>query len=168
MAGGASRRFGSDKAAAQWKGESLLAHCAATLAPQVEGLVVCGRCWGGLDHLADRPAPDLGPLGAINAALHHAAVSGFDAVLSVPVDVHPLPVTLRALLAGAQPAVLDRQTAIGWWPVGLASRLDGHIGGGGRSIESWIAIAGCRRVDDAALALVNVNRPEDLERLIRA
>lgn len=168
MAGGRSRRFGTDKADALWNGATLIARCAAALAPQVDALAICGRSWNALECLSDRPAPGLGPLGAINAALHHAAARGFGAVLAVPVDVHPLPDTLRALLEGDRPAVFDRQTAIGWWPVGLAARLDAHIASGARSIESWVTVAQCRRIDDAALALVNVNRPEDLERLIRA
>ncbi len=166
MAGGASRRFGADKADARWRGETLIAHCVAKLSPQADGLAICGRSWGGLKCLEDRPAPGLGPLGAINAALHHAAAHHFDFVLTVPVDVHPLPDTLRALLGGRQAAALERQTAIAWWPVGLAAQLDTHIAAGGRSLKSWIAATGCRCVDDAALHLVNVNRPEDLETLI--
>ncbi|OYY91859.1 MAG: hypothetical protein B7Y45_01675 [Sphingomonas sp. 28-66-16] len=166
MAGGRSRRFGADKARAQWNGEALIAHSVARLAPQVDALVVCGPSWRGVAALPDRPAPDLGPLAAINAALHHGAAQGFDAVLSVPVDVQPLPDALCTLLAGIGAAVLDGQKAIGWWPVALATRLDGHIAAGGRSLDSWIAVAGCRRIDDTAWGLVNVNRPDDLQRLI--
>jgi molybdopterin-guanine dinucleotide biosynthesis protein A len=88
--------------------------------------------------------------------------------LSVPVDVHLLPGVLRAILCGTQAAVLDTQTAIGWWPVSLASNLNAHIRKGGRSLESWIAITQCRRVSDAAFALVNVNRHGDMLMLMHA
>ncbi|WP_205687929.1 hypothetical protein, partial [Ciceribacter ferrooxidans] len=85
-----------------------------------------------------------------------------------PVDVHPLPTTLRRLLEGAGAAVLDRQTAIGWWPTSLAIRLDTHIATGARSLESWIALTDARRIDDTELGLVNINRPDDLAHLTAA
>ena len=165
MSGGRSTRFGTDKCAATWMGKPLIAHSVAALAPQVDEVVICGRSWNGLLDLEDRPGPGLGPLGAISAAVHHAAAQGFVAVISVPVDVHPLPDGLRALLEGEGAAVLDRQTAIGWWPADVARVLDAHIAAGGRSLESWISATGARRVNDAALGLVNVNRPGDLETL---
>lgn len=168
LAGGRSRRFGTDKAVAQWNGAPLLAHCVAALSPQVDHVVLCGREWEGLERVADRPEPGLGPLGALNAALHYGARHVYDAVLTVPVDVHPLPTTLRRLLEGEDAAVLNRQTAIGWWPTALAARLDAHIAAGGRSLESWIALAGSRRVDDSNLDLVNINRPDDLSQLTMA
>lgn len=45
LAGGRSRRFGTDKAVAQWNGAPLLAHCVAALSPQVDHVVLCGREW---------------------------------------------------------------------------------------------------------------------------
>ena len=165
MAGGRSSRFGADKCAATWTGKPLIAHSVAALRPQVDKVVICGRVWDGLVGLDDRPGPGLGPLGAISAALNYAAAQGFAAVISVPVDVHPLPNGLRDLLEGEGPAVLVRQTAIGWWPADLARPLDAHIAVGDRSLESWISATGARRVNDAALRLVNVNRPEDLDTL---
>ena len=165
MAGGRSRRFGSDKADAGWNGKTLLAHCIAKLAPQVEQLVVCGRIVSGFECLADRPEANIGPLGALCAALHHAARHGFAAVLSVPVDVHPLPDELRVMMIGTEPAVLEEQTAIGWWPAALAGSLDRHISDGARSLESWIIVTRARRLPDAALGMLNINRPGDLEQL---
>ncbi|MBA3896663.1 MAG: NTP transferase domain-containing protein, partial [Sphingomonadaceae bacterium] len=57
LAGGASRRFGSDKALAMRDGRPLIAHVVDALATQVDAVVVCGRDWGGLPSIADRPAP---------------------------------------------------------------------------------------------------------------
>ena len=165
MAGGRSSRFGADKSAAIWKGQPLIAHSVSVLAGQVDGLVICGPLQGGLVCLDDIPGPGLGPLAAINAALHYAVANEYAVVISVPVDVHPLPSQLRDLLGGDGPAVLERQTAIGWWPADLSNRLDAHIASGGRSIASWISATACRRIDDAGLGLFNINRPGDLDKL---
>jgi molybdopterin-guanine dinucleotide biosynthesis protein A len=162
LAGGQSRRFGSDKVVASIGAMTLLEHAIARLAPQVDKLVVCGRAWPDGTSLADRPEPGLGPLGGLNAALHYAAGHGFDAVLSVPVDVFPLPADLRLRLAGENPRTMLHQHAIGFWPARFAPLLDAHLASGQRSMRSWIAVAGATAHDDSALAMRNINRPEDL------
>lgn len=162
LAGGRSRRFGSDKALAAYGGRRLIDHAVATLRAQTEGLVVCGREWPGLVALADRPLADCGPLGGLNAALHHAAASGFDAVLCIPLDVHPLPRDLRARLEGEGARVLAAQHAIGFWPAALAGALDAHLARGHRAIGGWVAHTGAVRVPDAELGLVNINTRDDL------
>ncbi len=168
IAGGASRRFGSDKALAQVEGRSLLDHARAALAPQVDDLVLCGREVAGMRCLPDRPRPGLGPLGGISAALYEAQARGFDAIVTVPVDVFPLPGDLVVRLSGAGPAVLDTQYLIGLWPAALGTHLDAHLDAGHRSLRSWMEATAARRVDDAGLALFNVNRRDDLARAIAA
>lgn len=162
LAGGRSRRFGSDKALAAYGGRRLIDHAVEILRMQTDGLVVCGREWPGLVALADRPASDCGPLGGLNAALHHAAARGFDAVLCIPLDVHPLPGDLRGLLEGEGARVLASQHAIGFWPVELATALDAHLARGHRAIGGWAAHVGAVRVPDAGLGLVNINTRDDL------
>ncbi|AJP74351.1 molybdenum cofactor guanylyltransferase [Sphingomonas hengshuiensis] len=162
LAGGQSRRFGSDKAMARIGDMLLIDHVLQALAPQVDALVLCGRSWGGVDALVDRPAPGLGPLGGLNAALHHAAERGFAGVLSVPVDVFPLPPDLRERLVGETPRTLLRQHALGYWPVALAPLLDAQLAAGARSIRAWIDASGASAHDDAALGLRNINTPGDL------
>ncbi len=76
LGGGRSSRFGSDKALATLDGRALIDRVAAALAPQVDALIVVGRDHPGLTAVADRPAPDLGPLGGIAGALHYAAAHG--------------------------------------------------------------------------------------------
>ena len=98
IAGGQSRRFGSDKALALIAGRPLLAHVIEGLEQQVDEVVVCGRQWPGLTSLPDRPATDQGPLGGICAALHHARDNGFDAVLTAGCDTLPVPGALAELL----------------------------------------------------------------------
>ena len=91
IAGGASSRFGSDKALALLGGQPLIAHAQAALEPLVGAIVVCGRAWGGLPMLADVPVAGLGPLGGIAAALGHARAQGFDHVLTIGCDMPGVP-----------------------------------------------------------------------------
>ncbi|UZK64804.1 molybdenum cofactor guanylyltransferase [Sphingomonas sp. M1-B02] len=163
LAGGRSRRFGSDKALAVVDDAMLIDRVHAALMPQVEARVICGRSWRDWPSLVDRPEPGLGPLGGLNAALHHALDQGMDGVLSVAVDIDPLPADLRVRLAGDRPRTLLRQHALGYWPAALAPALDRHMASGARSIRSWIEACGAELHDDAGLGLRNINRPSDLD-----
>ncbi|WP_338445494.1 molybdenum cofactor guanylyltransferase [Pelagerythrobacter marensis] len=161
LAGGRSRRFGSDKAAATIGGRSLLDRAADALAGQVDAIVVCGRDHAALPALPDVPHPGLGPLGGLAAALLHAREERFANVLCVPVDLHPLPDDLARRLGPNAPAILDGQHAAGFWPTRLADALVDHLASGERSFRSWIAQAGAVRVACDTLP-VNINRPCDL------
>lgn len=163
LAGGRSARFGSDKAAALLDGVPLLDRVAAALRPQVAALVVCGRDRPGIVSLGDRPAPDLGPLGGLCAALAFAAAEGFDWVLSAGCDVLPVPGDLLARLAPG-PAHVEGQPLLGLWPADIASRLDSHLRSSeDRSMRGWARAAGARAVP-LAERLYNLNRREDLDR----
>ncbi len=76
LAGGSSRRFGSDKALAQASGRPLLAHPAELLGRLVDDLFVVARdgsdyAFLGLPVKTDL-RPGLGPLSGLHAALSHA------------------------------------------------------------------------------------------------
>lgn len=160
LAGGESRRFGSNKAAAALDGRMLIDWVRAALAPQVDALVICGP-----DGLGDRPAGRLGPLAGINAALHVARE--FDAVLSVPCDAPRLPVDLRLRLeAVGAPSFIEDAPVIGLWPVALAELLDEHLIGADRSMRGWARRIGARGVQ-LDRPILNVNTPDDLARLAR-
>ena len=162
LAGGRSRRFGSDKAMALLNGRTLLDHAMAALAPHVATVVICGRDGG----LADRPRADLGPLGGLNAALHHAAAQGFAGVLTTGCDMPVYPAELPAALIGPGAAVLEGQQLLGWWPAGLAPELETHLAEeNDRSIRGWLARVDARVVQMPGLVLPNINRPEDLAAL---
>lgn len=166
MAGGQSRRFGSDKAVALLDGKTLLDHVVERLAPQVDAVVVCGRQHLRLASLGDRPGGGLGPLAGLNAALHHARTSGFDAVLSVACDVPALPVSLRTLLGDA-PAYLAELPVIGIWPADLADRLDAHLRDcDDRSLRRWARETGAapRQADHP---IANINTAADLAEITR-
>ncbi|MCI4590329.1 molybdenum cofactor guanylyltransferase [Sphingobium sp. BYY-5] len=161
LAGGRSSRFGSDKALARMAdGRTLLDHAVAGLSPHVAEVVICGREGG----LADRPGPDLGPLGGLNAALHHALRHDFVGVLTTGCDMPFYPADLPAALIGDGAAtILQGQQLLGWWPAALAGELDAHLAEeNSRSIYGWIERVNARVVEVPGLVLPNINRPEDL------
>jgi molybdopterin-guanine dinucleotide biosynthesis protein A len=163
LAGGRSRRFGSDKALAVLRGRPLIDWTAELLAGWTERIVVCGRSGG----LADRPGPDFGPLGGLNAALHFARAEGFDAVLSAPCDTPLLPEdALRRLCESETPAYLEALPVVGLWPCAFADALDLQLAGDDRSMRGWASRIGASpiRLDQP---IANVNTQDDLLRLAR-
>jgi molybdenum cofactor guanylyltransferase len=166
LAGGRSRRFGSDKAVALLDGVALIERVIAALRPQVDALVVCGRAIDEYDCVADRPGPDLGPLGGLNAALYYARTNGFDRVVSVPCDAPFLPADLVTRL-GESPSCVASMPVIGLWPSSLSGTLDRHLAtSDDRSMRRWAAIAVARAIDLGAMD--NVNTPADLDQLASA
>ncbi len=182
IAGGRSSRFGGDKGAARLDGRALIDHVVDALSPQVEALIICGREWPGLLAVADRPVPDLGPLGGLCAALHYAVAHGFDIVLTAGCDTLPVP-DLRTLecdgltldgkgfrspersvgpgRALARPAVVAGQPLFGAWPVALARPLDRHLATAtGRSMHHWITVAGVPQIA-LPTQFYNLNTPAD-------
>jgi molybdopterin-guanine dinucleotide biosynthesis protein A len=160
LAGGASSRFGSDKAMASLHGKPLIEHVIFRLRPQVSDLLVVGRDHPGEVSIPDRPAPGLGPLGGLCAALAHAVAGGYDEVLTSGCDLPELPLDLREAL-GAGPAFVVGQPLLALWPVALAGVLDLHLRSSpDRSLRRWVALTGARGVDLGPIR--NVNRPEEL------
>lgn len=167
LAGGQSRRFGSDKALARFAGSTLLDHALHAVGDQADAVIVCGRVIDGFHCVDDRPRPGLGPLGGLNSALAYALASGFDAVCSIGCDTPMLPNGLvRRLAAYGCPSVVEQLPVVGLWPVTLAARLDRFLAeSDDRSVRTWARICGA-----AALSLdsiiPNINRSEDLEHLV--
>jgi len=152
LAGGRSTRFGSDKALAMLGGVSLLEIC--------DDVLVVGREGG----IPDWPAPEMGPLGGLAAALRHGRDKGFAYVLSAPVDAVGLEGVLQALTPA--PAYVASQPVIGLWPVSAAEVIETILLGTGR--HSLIAFA--RGCGARAVALpcppANINYPADLAALM--
>ncbi|SDA29235.1 molybdenum cofactor guanylyltransferase [Sphingomonas sp. NFR15] len=168
IAGGASSRFGSDKALALLDGQPLIAHALAALRPFTPEVVICGRAWGDLPPLPDRPLPGLGPLGGIAAALHHAQAAGYADVLTIGCDMPRVPPALIADLIARAPAYCSNAPILGCWPADatdtLAARLDGHVAGtksAALSIRRFADAIGATAVP-APAPLFNVNTPGDL------
>lgn len=165
LAGGRSSRFGSDKAEASWRGKSLIAHAADRLRPVTDDLILCGRAYGGLRAIPDLPAADMGPLGGLNAALHHAQAHGFATVLSVGCDTPDIPDALLDQLRGAVgPVYVAGLPVIGHWPAALADDLDAFLAEDRKhSVRAWAERVGAEAIDWPDLA--NVNVPADLAAL---
>lgn len=162
IAGGQARRFGSDKGAALIGGSALIDHVFEGLEPQVTRVAIVGREWSNLFALADRPSAGLGPLAGLNAALHHAAESGFDGVLTAGCDTLPIPPQLAEALAGNASAFVAGHFLMGYWPSSLATILDGHLAGDGdRSMRGWIERCGAKPVSFPD-RFYNLNTAEDL------
>lgn len=161
LAGGQSRRFGSDKALALLGGKPLIEHVLAALAPQVDALIICGRVHPGVRSVPDLPAPGLGPLGGLNAALALAAAEGFAAVLSVGCDLPDLPPDLATRLAGPGVTYVESCPIVGWWPATLAPLLATHLAVTvDRSLRAWIR---AQNANPQSVPLANLNTPADLE-----
>lgn len=165
LAGGRSRRFGSDKANALLEGRRLIDRVIDGLAPQVDTVIVCGREISERVSVPDRPVADLGPLGGLNAALHYALAHGYEAVVSVSCDAPFLPTDLAPRLAEAgATAFLSNLPVIGRWPSSLAELLEDHLAtSADRSMRLWATVAGARPIHVGELA--NVNTPADLQRV---
>lgn len=166
FAGGRSSRFGSDKAEALLGGRTLMEHALDAVQPHCDRVAVVGRDTRLALSIADWPAPDRGPLGALAGALNHALDHGFDQVLSIPVDAASLPRGLRALLEPA-PACLASQPVIGLWPAAAAGAIEQILlGSGSHSLRTFAERIGARLVTSIA-APANINTPQDLARLER-
>ncbi|MCF8707291.1 molybdenum cofactor guanylyltransferase [Rhizorhapis sp. SPR117] len=165
IAGGRSRRFGSDKAQALVNGRPLLDHVIEALKPQVGEMVICGREWPGLLSLPDRPEPDQGPLGGLCAALHHAHKAGFGAVLTAGCDTLPVPDKLAGLL-DHQPGVIRDQPLFGFWFASMAPMLDAWLADQPRrDMRGWIDHSGANEVD-CDIDFSNVNTREEYDQLV--
>ena len=167
IAGGQSRRFGGDKAAALVGGKALIQHAIDALAPQVNALVIVGRAWGGHPSVEDHPFA-CGPLSGLCAALRSARDQGHDHVLTAGCDVLPIPPTLRSALEGDGAAVVAGQRLLGLWPSAMAGPLEAHIHAQSNhaanyALHHWIALSGARSVT-LATPLHNLNTAEDLAR----
>jgi molybdopterin-guanine dinucleotide biosynthesis protein A len=149
-------------------GVPLIEHAAAALRPYVDAIVLVGRDRAGWLCLHDRPRAELGPLGGIAAALHHAATHGYDHVLTIGCDMPHLPAGLLDALIAASPAYCRDAPILGCWPASLAPALDAHVEHDAkRSIRGWAGRIGAAAID-APTPLANINTPRDLELLVRS
>lgn len=134
----------------------------AGLRAHVAEIAVCGRQWPGVRLLDDRPHAGLGPLAALNAALHYCQDQGFDVVLTTGCDIPQYPSDAVERLIATAPAIIDGQPLIGCWPATLAHRLDDFIASSARrSVYGWADACGAVRI--AAVApILNINTRDDL------
>ncbi len=164
LAGGQSRRFGSDKALAELDGQTLLARSVNRLSGWCARVVVAGRDTAPAPTLPDWPRPGMGPLGGLAAALHFARAEGFALVLSCGVDSADLPKDLPELLSPA-PAFALGQPVIALWPASASAALDALLESPARhSMRAFAELIGARSVKFVAEP-ANINTPADLQAL---
>jgi len=180
LAGGGSRRFGADKAAALLDGRPMIAHVAERLSSQVHHVALAGaRQSYGLPFklLDDGAYANKGPLAGLASGLRWAADTGYARIVTAPCDVPKLPRNLVALLQSkdpARPVVLKTQqrleAACAIWPVKLLPQVTQQLSAAGsNSIMAMLDAANAQviQVSDEALdgSFANINTPEDLARL---
>ena len=183
LAGGQSRRFGSNKAFATFQGKRLIDHMITRIRLQSAGPIAINAPTGaGFDDLsqpliADKLAGNLGPLAGLHVAMSWAKEAGYAAVLTTPVDTPVLPRDFAArLVATGAPAIAKCNNSVhyvhGLWPTALTDQLESAIERGLRSARDWASeckAATCEFHERAGLdPFFNVNTPDDLRTLENA
>ena len=183
LAGGLSRRFGSPKALAPFRGGRLIDRMVA-LARQLSDAVflVIGDQPGppglALPAYPDRK-PGCGPLGGLDSALAHTPREW---VALMPCDMPLLESTVyRVLAAYRQPGrpVLARshtglEPLVSLWPASLANRVENALQTGPLALHRWLPQWGAVEVDLPATLpdyqprwFTNINRLRDLQALAK-
>ncbi len=181
LAGGQSRRFGSNKALAEFHGTRLVDHLIRRLEAQTSGPIAINAselahgALNGCRLVPDRIEGEIGPLAGLHAALCWAGEQGFDTVVTTPVDTPILPGDYIArLCATGAPAVAAHKNRIhalhGVWPTDQHARLETAIGAGLRAARDWGKAISATKCAFAATStpdpFFNVNTPEDLAHLL--
>jgi len=190
LAGGNSRRFGSDKGGARWCNRSLLEHVIARLPVDRAETIVVLRAEQELDLrpewtiIHDDPSLPAGPLRAVVQGL---AACHSDWAWVVACDQPLLDTRLLAALsesAGGEHAVIPcwqdhLQPLTGLYATTCGTNLLGCLESGERSLIGALETIGfkifteaqCRLIDPAGVGFLNINHPEqmaELERLAAA
>lgn len=180
LAGGASRRFGGDKALARLNGRPLIAHVMDRLSGPQAVLAInaphsAAYSGFGLRLLPDSLEGRLGPLAGILTAMRWAGEQGLEKVLTAPADTPFLPRGLYEALAGAcAPVVMARSAGqvhhiCALWSCSLADDLEAAL----RSGDVRAVWAYAERHERALVdfetgggidPFFNINTPADLDR----
>ena len=177
LAGGESRRMGSDKALVLLAGRPLVAHVLDRIGPQVDQVLISANGdparFAVFGCMVIPDAASQGPLSGILAALTHAAAMGATHLVSTPVDTPFLPGDLvpQLLLAaeGSPEGLALARTVDGdhpataLWPVALAPALAEFLAGGGAKVTRFTDAHHAAHADfPDARAFLNLNTPKDV------
>ena len=108
LAGGQSRRFGQDKAAAHLQGCRMIEHVVARARLQTASLAISGRDYGLELPVIPDIRPSEGPLTGVLSALQWAQLAGHSAVATFSCDAPFFPPDLVARLAEKLPLTMGR------------------------------------------------------------
>jgi molybdopterin-guanine dinucleotide biosynthesis protein A len=176
LAGGRSRRFGSDKARATLDGDPLITRLARELAPVASSTTVVAAAAGayddlGLTTIAD-DVPGLGPAGGIVTALRHRLrVSGngwlvVSACDWAGVEVGWVRLLLGGVVAGAGAVLFDTaQPLFCLYHTRVEAVLGAAVDSGSLRMQELVAGLSVATVPapPGFARAVNVNRPGDLD-----
>lgn len=174
---------GEDKGFLCLDGRPYVAHLADTLSPVTSALGVSANSnletysrWAD-PVLPDRAFPDAGPLAGLVEGLRWARSRGFQGVIVAPCDTPRLPPAWAVQILEAarrRPAIPclsqtddQRHPLHGYFPVALLGRVERYLSRGERRALELVEMLDAEWMDCSAMAsgFVNVNRPEDRERL---
>ncbi|AJY47450.1 molybdenum cofactor guanylyltransferase MobA [Martelella endophytica] len=187
LAGGQSRRMGTDKARLRIAGRTLLDHAIARLSPHVGPMVISRHTADinppdGIGLVTDEGTDFDGPLAGIAAALCRFRGEPATHMLSIAVDSPFFPRDISHRLSagfidGGNIAIAacegHRHPAFGIWPIDLAESLADHLREGGSRrmtdvIERYPHITVEFPMVSTPLGAVdpffNINTPADLDR----
>ena len=181
LAGGGSKRFGSNKALAELGDKPLVSHVIERLRPQTSGRIAINAKNGaefahlGVPIVSDGVWQGQGPLAGIRAALLWAKKAGAKQVVTTAVDLPLIPPDFieRLLKAGAPSIAMSgerRHPINGLWDCSQIGALDQYLQSSGRSAHGWAEHCGAKTADfpiqkGACDPFYNINTPDDLERL---
>lgn len=166
LAGGASRRYGRDKAEEILAGRQLIDWSIAALEPHVETIFIVGHAHANHLEVADLPHEGMGPLGGLAGALAAAKEAGCTRLITLPCDTPNVPQALFGqLLAAEGPAFVEACPVIGIWPVTFAEPLVDYLRYHGPSaMRAWTDHIAAVRVG-GDFNFDNVNEQADMEAL---
>ena len=178
LAGGESRRFGSDKAAATLGGKTLVDRAGETLAGVFEQVVVIssrGPRTARWPHVADLRSGE-GPLAGVEAALRHASEQALDGVFVLACDLPLVDAsTVRAVVAAlgdGWAAAPRAEAGLGWEPLCAAYRVEclalvsDALDRRQRSAQALLERVSAVPVPLPAARFLNVNTPADHSRAV--
>jgi molybdopterin-guanine dinucleotide biosynthesis protein A len=166
LAGGRSRRMGTDKASLPWRGTTLGKWVAGEIAAVTGNVTVVGAFWPGYRSIADE-VPDFGPIAGIAACL---ADTRFEWNLIVACDMpRARREWLRLLLRSAAGDVLVPRTPDGRlhplcsvWNRGALAAMEEAVRRGVHAVHEAMRLLDCRTlVTGDAQLVTNVNTPEE-------
>lgn len=180
LAGGHSRRFGSEKAVVRLGDRTLLEWALNVLREGCDTLAVSARAGSGAEAIAkglglpvliDDPAHPDGPLAGVAAGLRWASGLGAAHLATLPCDTPHAPLDLVARLhsAGGEAFAAFAETIDGphplcaLWSIDLLASLESELSHGHPPVRGFLGdVRGVAVPFGETAAFVNVNAPKDL------
>lgn len=165
IAGGQSRRMGTDKLTLLLDGRRIIDRVIERLVPQVDALAINAN--EAVDRFTGHSViPDLRatgtPLAGLHAGLSWGAANGFSHVLTTSGDTPFLPVDLAKRLSLHDAAIAESEGQqhylIGLWPVAALPLLTQDL----FRVQDWTAKVKATPVHWEGDPFFNINTPEDL------